>query len=586
MLSFPPDNYLVDPTIRKTLDIQLHSNESVVIFDEAHNIEGVARDAASADLSVDSLAVAARELRRLAQACRGDDGTNSATTRIGVDGTVCTAGGANHGTGLGGVSTGKEPEDTGRVDVERESEMMHQPGKEVDEAGEMKKGAQAATALAATVEALIVWARGLGTERRCGGSGGVFASSRGKENGRAHGALQREHDGEDHCVVCGEDALVGFQHCFDRSPGAISLFESCLSPLSSMELDHESHHFDSKERSIFTCSSRGDGLPEEGNISQYEEFNPQFQERSSSSSNSSNSNNNNEDNSSGSVRDRLNALLQTVLKASDELEESKFSMPKRKTAAGRRRNRQGRVNSESSPETASTMELSSPSRTILSSLVTVLGFMVGDGLVHLPAYRVVVKRERRPPAASVNVANAGSELTASSAGFFSLTLCFWCLSGHVAFQPLRKACRSLLLTSGTLSPLTSFVHELGLVDDRCQASAPLFGSLEGRFALNEASTSLASTPIVCPPIKLEAGHVVNLQRQVWAGSISALGFLTNDVNGFQHDGGGVGDGERPAGVTARAAAGGGLLILLPWQASSAHGRTRTAHHTKTHSAAV
>ena len=49
---FCPYNYLVDPAVRKSVGINLKG--SVVVFDEAHNIEGVARDAASGDFSVQS----------------------------------------------------------------------------------------------------------------------------------------------------------------------------------------------------------------------------------------------------------------------------------------------------------------------------------------------------------------------------------------------------------------------------------------------------------------------------------------------------------------------------------------------------
>ena len=46
---FMPYNYLVDPEVRKNLSISL--TDSVLIFDEAHNLEGICGDAASFDLS-------------------------------------------------------------------------------------------------------------------------------------------------------------------------------------------------------------------------------------------------------------------------------------------------------------------------------------------------------------------------------------------------------------------------------------------------------------------------------------------------------------------------------------------------------
>eukprot|EP01028_Stygiella_incarcerata_P003268 TRINITY_DN1642_c0_g1_i1.p1 TRINITY_DN1642_c0_g1~~TRINITY_DN1642_c0_g1_i1.p1 ORF type:complete len:1278 (+),score=391.88 TRINITY_DN1642_c0_g1_i1:69-3902(+) len=39
--------------------------------------------------------------------------------------------------------------------------------------------------------------------------------------------------------------------------------------------------------------------------------------------------------------------------------------------------------------------------------------------------------------------------------------CLWCMNPQVAFEPISSACRSVILTSGTLSPMDSFSSELG-----------------------------------------------------------------------------------------------------------------------------
>ena len=50
---FCPYNYIVDPVIRESVSIDLR--RTVVIFDEAHNIEDTARDAASVDLTMQNI---------------------------------------------------------------------------------------------------------------------------------------------------------------------------------------------------------------------------------------------------------------------------------------------------------------------------------------------------------------------------------------------------------------------------------------------------------------------------------------------------------------------------------------------------
>lgn len=64
-------------------------------------------------------------------------------------------------------------------------------------------------------------------------------------------------------------------------------------------------------------------------------------------------------------------------------------------------------------------------------------------------------------------------------------MCLWCMDPWVGFQPLAKQARSIILTSGTLSPLDSFPSELGM-----------------KFKY-----------------RLEAQHCVDLKSQVWASTL-------------------------------------------------------------------
>ena len=71
-------------------------------------------------------------------------------------------------------------------------------------------------------------------------------------------------------------------------------------------------------------------------------------------------------------------------------------------------------------------------------------------------------------------------------GLVNVTLSLWCLNPGIIFKPIASKSHSVVLTSGTLSPLDSFSSELG--------------------------TSFE--------VSLEAPHVVNMQKQVLAGVLS------------------------------------------------------------------
>lgn len=57
-----PYNYLIDPTIRSRLGLKMEN--SLLVFDEAHNLEGVCGDSASFDLSAADIAAAIQEVQK------------------------------------------------------------------------------------------------------------------------------------------------------------------------------------------------------------------------------------------------------------------------------------------------------------------------------------------------------------------------------------------------------------------------------------------------------------------------------------------------------------------------------------------
>jgi regulator of telomere elongation helicase 1 len=57
---FMPYNYIIDPSIRLTLNLEM--NNSIIIFDEAHNLESVCCDTASFDLTTRQLTEMEKEV--------------------------------------------------------------------------------------------------------------------------------------------------------------------------------------------------------------------------------------------------------------------------------------------------------------------------------------------------------------------------------------------------------------------------------------------------------------------------------------------------------------------------------------------
>uniref|UniRef100_A0A8D0ATT1 DNA 5'-3' helicase n=1 Tax=Sander lucioperca TaxID=283035 RepID=A0A8D0ATT1_SANLU len=141
--------------------------------------------------------------------------------------------------------------------------------------------------------------------------------------------------------------------------------------------------------------------------------------------------------------------------------------------------------------------LSSATSTVLKNLFMVLGFIYSteDNCRFAEDYRVALQK-------SYAWTNQVPPDVADAQGFIVrpryrqrqsvrvktevLTLSFWCLNPAVAFSSLSKSVHSIVLTSGTLSPMGSFSSELGV-----------------KFS-----------------IQLEANHVIN-KSQVWVGTVGS-----------------------------------------------------------------
>eukprot|EP00850_Spirogloea_muscicola_P004440 SM000019S04984 [mRNA] locus=s19:321229:329309:- [translate_table: standard] len=116
-----------------------------------------------------------------------------------------------------------------------------------------------------------------------------------------------------------------------------------------------------------------------------------------------------------------------------------------------------------------TQQLNGLTAATLEGLFTSLTFLLDENKERLRDFRLVVQK-----------------IFNQDAGMSKVTFNLWCLNPAVAFDELAKLSRSIILTSGTLSPLDSFATELGI----------------------EIAT------------RMEGCHVVDIAKQVWAGALS------------------------------------------------------------------
>ncbi|XP_061537619.1 Fanconi anemia group J protein isoform X1 [Phycodurus eques] len=137
--------------------------------------------------------------------------------------------------------------------------------------------------------------------------------------------------------------------------------------------------------------------------------------------------------------------------------------------------------------------ISSSTSSILKGLFMVLDFLYRDNCRYSEDYRVALRKTyswmskapdsmRDTQGFMAKPGHRQHQRIRVKTGF--LTLSFWCLNPAVAFSDLSGTVHSIVLTSGTLSPMGSFSSELGV-----------------KFSL-----------------QLEASHVIN-KSQVWVGTL-------------------------------------------------------------------
>ncbi|XP_067685021.1 Fanconi anemia group J protein homolog [Haliotis asinina] len=133
------------------------------------------------------------------------------------------------------------------------------------------------------------------------------------------------------------------------------------------------------------------------------------------------------------------------------------------------------------------VKLSPPVMTVLEQLASAMGYLYRDDMKFVEDYRVSIVKTT---AFVSNQPTNGAWLNPRQrhggqrrVPVVTCTLNFWCMNPAVAFSDLQN-CRSIVLSSGTLSPMSSFSSELGM-----------------NFS-----------------IQLEANHVIK-DDQVWVGAV-------------------------------------------------------------------
>ena len=125
--------------------------------------------------------------------------------------------------------------------------------------------------------------------------------------------------------------------------------------------------------------------------------------------------------------------------------------------------------------------------TLLEGLVTVLGYLYEKDQKFRDDFRVALVKTQDFGSKKGAGGKGGWQSKRSSVSVldYAYSAHFWCLNPAVIFDDLKETVRSIVLTSGTLSPMASFSSELNV-----------------EF-----------------PIQLEANHVID-KKQVWIGTLS------------------------------------------------------------------
>ncbi|PSC69785.1 Fanconi anemia group J-like protein [Micractinium conductrix] len=158
-------------------------------------------------------------------------------------------------------------------------------------------------------------------------------------------------------------------------------------------------------------------------------------------------------------------------------------------------NKENKDNPAAGPTANTAVRVGALALGVMSRLVQVVRMLHQGSDDGARDYRLVVQRQyekepglamgRYKPRGRGGEEEGDGDGGASSLPGYTFKLCLWSMNPAVAFRPVAEEAHSVVLTSGTLAPLEGFASELG-------------------------------TPF---NITLEAPHVVDMRRQVWAGVV-------------------------------------------------------------------
>lgn len=112
----------------------------------------------------------------------------------------------------------------------------------------------------------------------------------------------------------------------------------------------------------------------------------------------------------------------------------------------------------SSPSSSSATEaskLKASTRSVVGKILMILDFLLIKK--YHSDFKMAFTKGKLRQNASMRSGDESSGTPVSEIGFE-----FWCLNSGVIFKELGEKCRSLILTSGTLSPVSSYALELGI----------------------------------------------------------------------------------------------------------------------------